>query len=277
MPTVFRPRRFLPFLAALAGLFLSSLACTGNPFMVPSATPTATSTATSTATPTKTRTPTSTATSTATRTPTAPATATPNFTPTTSYQDWPILLFEQFDSDNSLWYTGKYSDEYIMEDSSITGGKYLLKITSLKSVFHWTNPNIGNLTDFYLTTDVEQITSPNKCDYGLIFRNSGDNLYYFYINAPAKQYAVSMLSDGVGNSIIYWTSSEQINPIGVNQLSVLAQGSHFMLAINGEEVNSFIDDTNKTGMVGIGFGIYQADEYMKLEVDNFIVIAPKAG
>jgi hypothetical protein len=277
MPTVFRPRRFPALPAVLVALFLSSLACTGNPFMAPNATPTATSIPTSTATPTRTRRPTPTATSTATTTTTATITHTPTLTSTAYYLDWPVILYEPFDYDNGIWYTGKGSDEDITWDYSITDGKYIVAVSSIQSIFHWNYVTDETLVDFYYSIEVKKNKSPDKTSYGLVFRHNQEGLYYFYINATGKLYGVLKYSESTWKQLMYWSSVEKIDPIGSNQLSVLAQGYQFTLFINGEEVNSFKDDTFDSGMVGLGFDLYQAGEYLELEFDNFEVRAPNAG
>jgi hypothetical protein len=270
MPDAIRQHTFLALPVVLAGLLLSPQACAGNPLLPP----TPTLTATSTATPTRTKRPTSTATSTATPTPTATATHTPTYTPTVSYLDWPIVLSVPFDFDNGTWYTGKDSDEYVTQDISITGGKHLVKATSKQSVFRFAHI-IDHLADFYVSIEVQKIKSPDQCAYGLIFRNTQKDLYFFYINATGKQYGVDLLSNKVWKPIISWTSSERIDPIGSNQLAVLAQGSHYTLFINSGEVNSIDDKTLEKGMVGIAFRLFQAGEYLQLEFDNFILTAPR--
>jgi hypothetical protein len=264
-------------LLVVAGLFVSSQACTGLPFLAPTATPTATPTDTPTTTPTRTRRPTSTATSTATRTPTATLTLTPTITPTTSYLDWPVVLSESFDYDNGAWETGKGETDYVTYSYSITNGKYLLKMTSKKPFFWGFLINVDLHADFYFSAEIKKDKAPDKTNYGLIFRTDQEEKYFFNINAAGKQYAVDVNSDSAWKKIIYWRNSERIDPSGSNQLAVLALGSQYMLFINGEEVDSFQDDTLNTGMVGFAYNFYQAGEYMQLELDNFEIRAPNVG
>ncbi len=243
------------------------LACTDSPFMAPTPTPTPTDTSTPT--------PTNTPTFTATHTPTVTLTPTPTITPTTSYLDWPVVFFEDFGYDNGGWTTGKGSDEKATWDISITEGKYLVKITSRVPVFFGSGQETHNLFDFFLSVEVQKIKSPDKTDYGLYFRNRQENFYYFYINALAKQYGLSMDFNNQMDGLIYWTDSDRIDPDGSNQLAVLAQGSHYTLFINGAEVNSFDDDMLSEGFVGVAYELYQGGEYLKLAFDNFKIAAPK--
>ncbi len=267
MPQPGRSSRFPAIPLALAGLFLSSLACSGLSFAAPTATPTES--------PTATGTPTSTATPTDTLTPTVKATREPTPAPTSSYLDWPILFSDSFDADYGGWYTGKTENDYFLADVSITGGKYLVKITSKKSFFWQLKADTENLTDFYLSAEVKRNKSPDKTDFGLVFHSVEEEYYYFSINTAAKQYWVVMHQDNDWVKIVSWKYAESIDPAGANQLAVLAQGSKFTLFLNGKEIDSFEDDTLDRGRAGLGLELYQAGEFLEIEFDNFTVTAPE--
>ncbi len=244
-------------------MFLSSLACSGLSFAAPTATPTATST------------PTFTATSTATETPTVTLTPTRTITPTVSYLDWPVEFSDTFDDEYGGWPTGKTNDEYTTADIEITGGKFLLKVTAKKPFIWRFKPEVENLTDFFLAAEVKKIKSPDQSDCGIIFRSSQLNYYYYFINLTTRKYGVALYYDSDWEDIIKWTRSELIDSTGSNRLAVLGQGSQFTLFINGEEVDSFEDDTLDMGKVGIAIELYKAGDYLELEFDNFDVTAPK--
>jgi hypothetical protein len=263
------PTRFPAFAVVLAGLFLSSLACSGISSMAPTSTPTVT--------PTATHTPTLTSTATKTSTPTAELSRTPTSSPTTSYLDWPEVYSDAFDADYGRWYTGKSDNEYATADVSIVGGKYRVKVSSKRGFFWWFGADTENLADFYFSAEVHRNKSPEKIDYGILFRAGENEYYYYFINAAAKQYGVLVFSGDEWSRIKSWKNSELIDPAGVNQLAVLAQGSSFTLFINGQETDSFKDDTLKKGRVGVAFQIYQGGEYLELEFDNLKVTAPEKG
>ncbi len=267
MKNALRPHSFLAFPGVLAGLLLASLACTDPPFMAPTPTPTPTDTPTPT--------PTNTSTSTATHTPTVTLTFTPSLTPTTPYQDWPVVYSDDFNYNNSVWPMGKKTSEFLTQDISISGGKYLVKMSSLRTISWWATIQGKNLGDFYLSIEVRRIFSPDLSDYGLVFRKDQDNLYYFCINGLTKQYEVGVYSDHAWRILIPWKDSNRIDPADSNQLAVLAQGSHFTFFLNGETVEAIDDDTLKTGRLGLGLELYRPGEYMELEFDNFFVRAPR--
>jgi hypothetical protein len=265
-PTMIRADRLHRLTAGpgiLGGCLLSSLACSAVPFLAPTATPTPTVTPTPTATPS------------VTPTPTVTLTPTRTITPTVSYLDWPIVLSDTFDDEYNGWYTGTDDDEYAASEISIEGGKYVIKVTA-KKPFSWRlYPDTGNLGDLYLSVDVKKNKGAADTYYGLYFRGSSYDCYTFSINTDTKQYRLSLLNNSEWEKLIGWTRFQKIDPAGANQLAVLAQGSQFTLFINGEEVDTFEDDTLNRGEVGVYFGMGTPGDTIELEFDNFDVTAPK--
>jgi hypothetical protein len=259
------PSKSTVLLFVLAALLLASLGCNTIPFLAPTPTPTATSTSTPTETPTR------------TSTPTITQTFTPSLTPTQSYLDWPVVLSDSFDGNSNGWYEGTDTDEYVKNNVSITGGQYLFDVTAVKSFFWGLSPNLRNLTDFYLTADVENKTGPASADYGLVFRMISSNKYFFAIAAQSQLYSFQVLNNNQWTTIVDWTSSSQINTSGSNQIGVLARGASFTFFINGEQIDQIDDTTLKTGKVGVGLSMSHAGDNMLLAFDNFEVRAPKTG
>jgi hypothetical protein len=249
-------------LIILLVFLLSSLACNSIPFLAPVATPTATSTPTPTLTPTR------------TSTPTVTRTFTPSLTPTQSYLDWPVVLSDSFDDNSHNWYVGSHDDEFLQGVISITGGRYLVDVTAVKGFFWPLIPAVKNLTDFYLTVEVEKTGSANP-GYGLVFRDGSGHYYYFAISSDEQSYFFTVFNIDSWNAIIGWTSTSLINAQGSNQLAVLAKGSSFTFFINGEPVDQAEDSTLKTGKVGVGFEMGKAGEQVEIAFDNFEVKAPK--
>jgi hypothetical protein len=250
---------------AAAGIFLFSPGCSRFPFPAP--------TPSLTVPPTATVTLTVTASSTASPTPTVTRTPTRTVTPTIPYPDWPVVDSEDFESDNGGWDTGKKSNEYAVTDLSITGGKYIVKITSIRPVFWYNKIEVDDFVDFYVATEVQSMNAPANANYGLVFRYHQGALYYFYINAPAKKYGVDLYYRNVWGKIIFGKDSNQINPAGSNQLAVLAYGSDFTLFLNGAQVDAFHDETVEAGVAGIGCNLFEAGEYLQLAFDDFIARA----
>ena len=76
----------------------------------------------------------------------------------------------------------------------------------------------------------------------------------------SQSFAVSVQKDGQWSNLVDWTRSEAIKPYGVNQLEVLAQGSHFTFTINGQVVSEVDDDHFSQGLVGLAIEGYTLRE-----------------
>ncbi len=260
MTEFFRNRRMISCLVLLVILASSSLACTSFDFLLATPTPTSTPTASPTLTPTL--------------TPTATITPTRTIAPTVSYLDWPVVFSDPFDDEYGGWYTGTESDEFVSSVVSITDGKYNIRMTAKKPVFWRLKPDLGYLDDFYATVEMQKISGADTSDFGLVFRNM-DGYYYFGINAPSRRYTLLAFIDEEWLTFTQFKRALEIDPTGINRLSVLAQGSTFTVFINDEEVETFEDDELDRGSVGIGLGLLKAGNTLNLEVDNFEVTAPK--
>ncbi len=265
MPISVSKFRLTGITLVVAALVLASLGCNSIPFLAPTPTPTATSTPTPTETPTP------------TSTPTVTQTFTPSLTPTQSYLDWPVVLSDSFDDGTHGWYEGTDTDEYVKSVVVISDGQYLFDVTAFKPFFWSLPPTIKNLSDFYLTVDMENKTGPASADYGLAFRMNSGNKYYFAIAAEDQMYSFQVMNNNEWTTLIEWTSASQINTSGSNQVGVLAKGASFTFFINDETVDQIDDTTLKTGKVGIGLSLAKAGDKMQIAFDNFEVRAPKPG
>jgi hypothetical protein len=272
MANFFHRRRTPAHAFVLAILVLAMPGCTGIPLLASSPTPTATLTGTRTPTPSSS--PTASVTPTPTLTPTATLTETPTLTPTVSYLNWPVKYSDNFEFDTGEWFSGKESSEFAAVNISITGGKYLIKITSNKPCAEVSRRSEETFSDFYISAEVKAVKAPAKTEYGLAFRYSQTAQYYFTINAAIKEYEVVTVQDEERKVILYWRKSERIDPAGSNQLAVLAQGTEYTLFINGEKVDSFRGDAPEEATIGLAYFLYRAREYLALEFDNFFVSAP---
>lgn len=136
-------------------------------------------------------------------------------------------------------------------------------------------PSVRNLANFYLTVDVENKNGLATTAYGLIFRISSGNLYFFAFSAESQVYNFTVLNNAKWRTIIDWQLSLQINQAGSNRIGVLAKGTSFYFFINGEMIDKAEDNTLKTGKVGVGLSFANTDGEMEIAFDNFEVRAPK--
>jgi hypothetical protein len=262
MKTAILPRRLAALPALLTLVALASLACSGISFLAP------------TATPTPTETPTPTATFTLTATPTVTQTFTPSITPTVSYIDWPVVFSDSFDEDYGGWYTGVSKDEYDSANITISNGQYQLRITAIRP-FIWLLPSpAGGFSDCFVSMDGEQSSGSRDIDFGIYFRASGGNYYYFAVSPAYQAYSILAYMNGELETVVEWRKSDTIHTAGANRLGVLAQEGQFAVFINDTKVDTFRNNSLKKGRVGIVIGMDKAGTYMSLAFDNFEVRAP---
>jgi hypothetical protein len=243
-------------------------------------------------TPTGTATPTPTLTATHTSTPTATFTPTPNLTATQSaaritntalaFQltatqaagQWPEIFSEPFDNNNNHWPVEAQDDEYSKTTFEVKDGRYRLNSLSHKGFIYWVPIASRDLEDFSLTIEVELVEYASSTDAGIIFRwDGGGNLYYFAIDSDNK-YSLYKLQDDEWSALIDPTQTSLVKKDGMNRLTVIAQGDHFILFINDQFVADKEDDSIKKGTTAIAIEVFQPDETAIFDFDNLVMRTP---
>jgi RsiW-degrading membrane proteinase PrsW (M82 family) len=242
----------------------------GVPTATPSLSPTLTRTQTLTATPYPT------GTMTLTPTPTSTLTPTPLFadsgqdylaTATAISQGSPDFS-DHFDQAGA-WLTGDFNDDYGKDVRKITNGKYIWSATTKKGVFRWSTLDGHELpARFYLATDVKAQSNTTE-KVGLVFRENLNTYYVFEIDSDAQYFCVNILLSTGWETIISNTTNTSIRKEASNRLAVLADGSHYVLFINGQYVGHFVDDRLALGNTGLGVDIPYSGISADFEFDNF--------
>jgi hypothetical protein len=98
---------------------------------------------------------------------------------------------------------GTNNDAFADSVVSITDGEYLVDMTAHKGVFWALNPTIKNLSDFYLSVEVERKSGPASSDQGLSFRMASGNKYYFTIAAEDRVYSFQVLNNDSWTTLIH--------------------------------------------------------------------------
>ncbi|MGC1377985.1 MAG: PrsW family glutamic-type intramembrane protease [Anaerolineales bacterium] len=241
---------------------------------VPTATPTFTPT--QTPTPTSTSTPRPTSTQTLTRTPTSTRTPTPLFldpsqnylATATAFSQATPGFSDTFDKAGS-WDTHYSNDSDGIYAQKITGGKYLWSVTSKNGVFVHSILSSQPLTDkFYLAVDIKTQGS-FWAESGLLLRGSINGYYAFLVNSNTQAFNVTALLPTGRVTIIPNTVNTAIRRDASNRVAVLADGSRYVLFVNGQYVGCFVDDRLKLGNPGLGINIAYPQETANFEFDNF--------
>jgi hypothetical protein len=201
-------------------------------------------------------------------------TATPAIT-LSNINDWNLVLYDTFDQEGSSWNFGSADTDYFTMDRYIENGKYIWNMQLKdRSYGSGTAPNLALLSDFYVSVEIKQLDGVTNASGGIVFRKDvKDNYYSFEINSK-QYYAIYVKYDDKSVKLVDWTKTTSIHPFNVNQLSIIAQGSHFYMFINNQYVGDFTDDTLSKGKVGLLASLYHPNDNAVFEFDNFDVRIP---
>jgi len=188
--------------------------------------------------------------------------------------EWPLLLYDTFDDNRNEWIDGEIDDEYASIQLTIDGA-YTWDVLTAKQGFTWRVwPAVDELDDFYLAADVQNQSENLDAQYGLIFRNQGDDYYYFEVR-DGQYFRFFLFESSQWKELLPYTYSDAIRPGEMNRLAVLAQDDRFTLWINDQYVGEAHGSTPAQGLVGVIVGLAYADEQSLIVFDNFEVRVPE--
>ena len=104
-----------------------------------------------------------------------------------------ILFEESFDSDANGWATGKFEDNYSLDEITIEDGIYTLQVTPKESdaFVVRTLPNLA-FSDFILTVEVTPHDTDEPYSYGVVFRENDDPHTYIFEIGNDGLYAIQL-------------------------------------------------------------------------------------
>jgi hypothetical protein len=150
------------------------------------------------------------------------------------------------------------ADNWIDDGSgvwSISGGAYVM--TGSQPVSYIERYSYYNqiYSDFTYQVDVRRTAGSLADSHGMLFRSDGtlDNAYTFHVDANGS-YLIYKKVDGVSTWLTNgWTASPYLNRgYGAwNTLKVAASGSNLSFYANGSLLDSFIDSSLSSGVVGV--------------------------
>lgn len=174
-------------------------------------------------------------------------------------RQWPQVFYDSFDEDRGLWTVGKQTGEYGDSEWNIANGVYNWTASAKQSMSWWSNPDMSNLNDFYLSATGRQTTQTSSAYWGLIFQQSDLGQYLVQVNEQ-QQYAVYIQYLDSWENLIPLTSSEAIQVSAPNRLTIVGQQAHYWLWINDQFITDFRDDRLPGGTTGFLIGISEPGE-----------------
>jgi hypothetical protein len=210
---------------------------------------------------------------TSTRTPSI--TPSPTLTPTpVPPSEWPLVFSESFDSNENDWPMGKETNNFVENNWTLTGGKYRWIVTAIQDVHWYVYPDIKSVSDFYLSAELQRISGPEDCSYGIAFRVKDDNNFYLFLISDTQYFSVYRINNGIWKTLLDWRYSSAIGPERINRIEMVAQGSHFDFWVNEKLVGAVDDNLIKTGRNGVTMILYNPGDHAVFEFDNFEVREP---
>jgi len=188
--------------------------------------------------------------------------------------NWPVVFSEPFGSNANDWPAGDYSDERLTGSREIIDGKYHWEADALDGVIWWSIPDVASVSDFYLTVNAQRVRGVTDGQYGVIFRRADRDNYALFKIEDSQYYKLSVRYQGEWETVIDWTETSAIRPVGVNRLMVVGEGSHFTFYINDEYVGEIDEDRLPSGTMGLAIELLDAKDAAVFEFDDLEVRAP---
>jgi predicted RNA-binding Zn-ribbon protein involved in translation (DUF1610 family) len=196
---------------------------------------------------------------------------------TSNAASWSTQVYDGFISNNNDWLVGSQAGEYFAPlDRVIADGRYRWDAKHLRTSSSITTARLRGypVSDFHLIANCKRVRgSRGGSSWGVIFRQDNDRYYNFHITDD-RFFAVSVNIDGEWVTIVEWATTNTIKPNGVNQLEVIANGTHFTFLINGKMVSEIDDDHLSHGLVGLSIEAYTLQEEITFDFLDFTLRAP---
>ncbi len=157
---------------------------------------------------------------------------------------------------------------------SIVNGKYIWEGKATSGFVWWVTPKSDAVSDFYLSSSIQQSSQSDSGEYGLIFRQTSDEDYYLFEVNASNQYALYLHSADGWEVLIDWTPHPSISADGPNRLEVIGQGTYFAFNINNEFVADYSDERLSQGAVGLLVGLSNPGDTATWEFDDFVLRVP---
>jgi hypothetical protein len=221
----------------------------------------------------------------------ATATATSTPTPTALFADpaqnyfatataYPSLqsgyyFHDEFDTDTDTWCLGDDDDSWSTNSFRIEGGQYLWSVTAKRDmILRCTLEDVITLPEQFQLSTAVSAAGTDDAEVVLVFHETATGSYYLFSLYPASQaFDVYLYMDEEWIELIPYTFSAVVDSAGLNQMAVVADGSRYVLFINGEYVGTVEDDRLSGGSAGLAISLSEG-ESADFVFDNFEVKYP---
>lgn len=190
---------------------------------------------------------------------------------------WPILLFDNFTSNDNGWLVGNHPSDYFTKlNQTIADGRYRWEArVNIASTITTAWLDGYQVSDFHLIATCKHLSgSKAGSSCGLIFRIQDNHNFYWFRITDNQLFAISVQKDRHWLNLVNWTRTNAIKPNGVNQLEVLARETHFTFLINGQVVRELDDNHFSQGLSGLAIEAYTPGEETIFDFMDITLRAP---
>lgn len=180
---------------------------------------------------------------------------------------------DRFGDPHSGW--GSESREAF--DRGYEEGEYFIEVYE-PNWFAWATPG-RRFDDVVVEVDARQLSGSPTGHFGLLCRyRSSRDFYYFAITGDGY-YAILRVQDGELEVLTGagFLPTQAVQTGGeANRIRAICQEDHLTLVVNGQELDTVIDDAFSRGDVGLGVGS-GPDGGIRVHFDNLVVTRPEGG
>lgn len=209
--------------------------------------------------------------------PTAVPPVQPTAVPPADFSAWQVLLTDDFSRNVNGWPEGEgEANDYMDNEWEFDNGQLKWHVTAKDTNLYWMAwPELQEVSDFYVSLDVQKAEGPTSNDLGLFFRQAGDGDFYtFNLNDSTGEYSIYLVDADDWTALVDWTSSTAVRIGRVNKLAVAAQGDRLRFYINDRLVEDLTDGTFTSGSLGITISTYDVNDVATFTFDNLDVRVP---
>jgi len=163
---------------------------------------------------------------------------------------WKLQLEDDFVNNIYGWNMKPTEMDTVRLNQTMENGKFIWDFQATKSWSFWDWPKTEKFNDFVAAMELQHTAGSSSDSYGIAFRISDGDFYYFEVNESGKFGAWLFYQDEY-KILISGSRAFVVKPGEINQVAVKAVGSKFAFYINQQLVGEVEDSTLSEGQVGI--------------------------
>jgi hypothetical protein len=188
--------------------------------------------------------------------------------------EWPLIMNNEFDTNEYSWSTGRDFDDYAYTQLEIVYGFLYYDVQAQQGTFSSTMPVANTLRDFYLSSTMRKIQGPLDAEYGIVFRSAGTQLFFLGIQDSGLVKVHFRDVNYHWQDPIFEGYSQNVKIGESNNVVIFAQGQHYVFCINQVVVGEMDIIYAGFGQIGIGVELENAGDNAIVEYDDLIIYAP---